>query len=202
MPPLAWCSRRLTPALSEWGSVGSTPVFPNARSARPFRLCNKTRSLALESFYIKRQGVNGRCGFNPCHLRGTTGHGAFFSLMKLRLVSGTYIASCTGMSRQSHPSLSSRIRVKKQPTHIPNLPTALARVRGGLRHGETHYLRSRESSSGGASRSRTASCVAPSGPRPRPPLSAILLVPFAPTPLTSSTTPPDDTCRSAATQWH
>ncbi len=47
---------------------------------------------------------------------------------------------------------------------------------------------------GGVSRIVSASRFAPSGPSPRPFPSAIVLVPLAPTPLTTRTSPPDDTC--------
>ncbi len=44
-------------------------------------------------------------------------------------------------------------------------------------------------SGGGAFRSRSASRCAPSGPRPFPPLSRMWLMPLAPTPLTTRTSP-------------
>jgi hypothetical protein len=68
--------------------------------------------------------------------------------------------------------------------------------RGLLREIKTmRRLRSREvRSGGGASFSRPASSRAPSDPRPRPPMRSTTLVPLAPTPLTSSIRPRDDTC--------
>ena len=47
---------------------------------------------------------------------------------------------------------------------------------------------------GAASRSSSASRCAPSGPRPFLPLSSMLLVPLAPTPLTTCTVPRENTC--------
>mmetsp|Transcript_55597 Transcript_55597/g.116322 ORF Transcript_55597/g.116322 Transcript_55597/m.116322 type:complete len:255 (-) Transcript_55597:489-1253(-) len=60
-------------------------------------------------------------------------------------------------------------------------------------------LRSSPTSSGaGTSRSSPASRNAPMGPRPFPPLSVMRLVPLAPIPLTTNTSPSESTLRLAA----